>query len=140
MGNLSPEQWRALQKPARRSKYKNKRVKAKGDKPGFDSMAEEAYWDEVLMAGLQGGLYCDVRRSPTIYLSDAKIGWKVDFRVTLAGSNVFEWHEVKGFETEAYRLKLKLWRAYGPGTLHIIKGRAGSFRVYDTVVPGLLLK
>jgi hypothetical protein len=50
-------------------------------------------------------------------------------------SGEFVWAEAKGFETDPWKIKRKLWQYYGPGKLEIYKGSAKSFKLYETVIP-----
>lgn len=56
-----------------------------------------------------------------VELTEAKIKYIVDFRVTLKSGKMF-YAEAKGMETDAWRIKKKLWAFYGPGELHVYKG------------------
>ncbi len=62
-----------------------------------------------------------------------RINWKVDFSCFNLETNELEYHEVKGFETQDYKIKLKLWRANPPATLHIWKGTHRRPFIYETI-------
>ena len=52
---------------------------------------------------------------------------KVDFEVELPGGRL-EIHEFKGFETDVWKIKLKLMRALYPETVYkVIKGQPGRY-------------
>lgn len=57
-----------------------------------------------------------------IYLTDARILYIADFKCKLLSTKEEFWVEAKGFETPEWRIKLRLWKHYGPGNLEIYKG------------------
>lgn len=61
------------------------------------------------------------------------IKWKVDFSYIENGVRV--WDEVKGAETEGYRLKRNIWKVMGLGELRIIKGQGLKFKVAQVIKP-----
>jgi len=103
------------------TKYKAVRTTFSGY--SFASKIEAQRYAELELlkrAGEVVSIKCQVQVS----LSHANIIYKPDFLVEMKdGSQIYE--EVKGFETPEWRLKRKLWIAYGPGELHIykLKGR-----------------
>lgn len=76
----------------------------------------------------------DLRSQHKVLLSDAEIGYKVDFSYEDSEGNRI-WVEAKGAETEPWRLKKKLWRVYGPGPLLIYKGSWQRPVLTEEVVP-----
>lgn len=89
------------------SKFRSKRCVIDGIK--FASMAEGELY--CLLKVTHSEIYCQ----PKIYLTKAKILYKPDFFC----KDIF--YEMKGFETDAWKLKKRLWEFYGPGPLHIYK-------------------
>lgn len=56
-----------------------------------------------------------------IYLTDARILYIADFKCE--GPDKVEFYvEAKGFETDVWRIKRRLWKHYGPGKLEIWGG------------------
>ena len=114
------------------SKYKAVKTEYKGRK--YDSKREAAYAAELDM--LKNARTGDKRveewtpqvRIPLIVRADSKPGkpvlvchYVVDFAVTY-GDGHMEYHEVKGFETEVWKLKEKLFRAlYPDAVLKVVK-------------------
>lgn len=46
------------------------------------------------------------------------------------------WEEVKGFESDRYKLNKRLWRTMGPGLLRVVKrGRDKRLRVWEEIRP-----
>lgn len=76
-----------------------------------------------------------IQTQDSIYLSDAKILYKPDFKIEACDTGEIYWVEVKGFETPEWRIKRRLWIAYGPGKLQIWKGSASNLKLYEILKP-----
>lgn len=63
-----------------------------------------------------------------VELSRAAVVYIADFKVFDRGLNEIVFEESKGFETPEWRLKRKLWTAYGPNLLRVWKG--SGMRIY----------
>ena len=63
----------------------------------------------------------------------AEIKYKPDFAYTENDVRIYE--DVKGVETEGFRIKSKLWKKYGPGPLRITKrkGTKSPFTITKTI-------
>jgi len=111
-----------------RSKYNNKKCTAGAHK--FDSLAERDYYLHLLKQKACGKIK-HIELQPRVYLTEARILMKPDFLVTYPdGSTCYL--EVKGFETAVYKLKLRLWKFYGPGKLDVIKLKRKEWVVVDS--------
>ena len=66
----------------------------------------------------------DLKFQQTVFLTEAKISWKIDFSYMEDGQLIY--HEAKGCKTEAYSIKLKLYRTYGPAPLRVTEGSCTS--------------
>ena len=67
-------------------------------------------------------------------LTEARVFLRVDFSYLEDGVRVFE--EVKGFETEGWRIKRALWKVYGPGELRVMKrAPGGAIRMAECIRP-----
>ncbi len=77
----------------------------------------------------------DLKCQDHVYLTEARIEMIPDFRVFDNKLQQLVWHEAKGFETDVFRLKRKLWTVFGPGRLVIYKGSAKSYRIAEVIVP-----
>jgi len=100
-------------------KFKNKRELRDGR--SFASKFEATLYDQLKEREENkeiGVLECQV----SVYLTEAKILYKPDFRAFDNGLGVWVWFEAKGFETDVWRIKKRLWKCYGPGRLEIYKG------------------
>lgn len=71
-----------------------------------------------------------------VFLTDAEIEYRPDFRCfDLATSTTF-YAEAKGIETSDWRIKLRLWRVYGPAPLRIYKAGTGNQpKLHEIVIP-----
>ena len=98
----------------------------------FPSKAERNRATQLRMMEMAGEIM-DLEFQPQTYLSAAKIGYKPDFRYVEDGVTIYE--EVKGLETEGYKLRERLWGSYGPGQLRVLKARGTGFVVAKTVFP-----
>lgn len=92
-----------------------------------------------LKARLQNGEIENIRCEERVTILDApgrdKVQYYVDFVVfdKLAGHDIGI--EVKGFETDVWMLKLKLFRIFGPFPLHIYKLRRQQLALQEEVIP-----
>lgn len=85
----------------------------------FDSNWEQRLFTEYLMIRQAAGEIKNLRHHPKrVYLTDARIGWDVDYSWELPDGTP-EWGEGKGFVTPDYLLKKRLWPYYGPGNLYV---------------------
>lgn len=122
--------WR---KNATREKYGNKKVEHAG--LWFDSQLEKALFD-LLSLKQRAGEIRDLAHHPgTVYLSEARVQYRPDFRFTNCENEEVEYAESKGFETSDWRIKRRLWQSYGPGKLYIYKGSAGRLKLAETLIP-----
>lgn len=109
-------------------KYRAKRT------GNFASKLEAAVFSQLQILE-RGGKIKDIQCQKQIYLSAAKIIYKPDFQVTNLETNEIEYHEAKGVETSDWKIKLKLYRVYGPAPLHIWKGSYARPYLFETVIP-----
>lgn len=127
---MKPPQFYRRNSPA---KYKNKKTESHGYL--FDSRLEGGLYGYLKMLE-QAGEIRNLRVKPNIFLTEARLRMIPDFS---AEHKELEWeevfHEAKGYETDVWRIKYRLWPFYGPGRLRIYKGRAQSFQMVEEVVP-----
>ena len=125
---------KALRKVPMANKYRAKRSgSALFGGRMFDSKAERDR-AEGLKAMEQDGSITDLELQPQTVLTRAGINYKPDFAYT-EGNGVRYWEDVKGVETEGFRIKAKLWSCYGPGPLRITKRKSvkAGFQVTKTI-------
>ncbi len=75
---------------------------------------------------------------PAVELCGGLVKWKVDYRV--AGINGEEYYvEVKGMQTEGYRIKLNIWKYERPFPLFVVtKVGPMRFKVIEQVATDML--
>lgn len=95
----------------------------------YASKAEMEY-AKVLDGEMRAGLWDEIVEQPPIRLGP--VDYVPDF--ALRKADRWTWADVKGMETAAFRLKVKLWREYGPGELVIVKKSGKGFKVTERVV------
>lgn len=102
----------------KRSKYRNQKCTYEGH--SFDSLGEMNYYKQLKLREFIGEITV-ITLQEKIYLTKAKILYKPDFTVLDINGSKY-WIDYKGFATSTFQIKKRLWKFYGPGTLHIVKG------------------
>lgn len=113
-------------------KYSAKKVDLDGR--SFGSKLEAAVYG-ILKLFERAGEIRDIECQVQVELSAAKIVYKPDFRFLDVNSGRTEYAEAKGFETPEWRLKRRLWKAYGPGPLHVYMGSYANPKLTETIIP-----
>lgn len=116
----------------KKNKYGRKKVNKLGYT--FDSKLESAVHD-ILLLRERAGEIRNIKQQVSVYLTLARILYKVDFSFEDCANGVEEYTEAKGFETTDYRLKRRLWIHYGPGKLTIYKGSHTKPYVDEIIIP-----
>lgn len=116
----------------RANKFGAKRADSNLLDRSFDSKAEMRRANMLRLMEMAGEI-SGLEFQPQTYLSAAKIGYKPDFRYVDGGATIYE--EVKGFETEGFRIKFRLWAHYGPAQLRVLKAKGNGFVVTKTIYP-----
>jgi hypothetical protein len=103
---------------------------------GYGSKLEQAV-GQVLQAREQSGEIRNIRRQVAVVLQDGprerRIVWKIDFSFEVVVTGLTRFAEAKGFETEVYKLKLKLFRGRPQGDLEIWKGSYKSPQLVEVI-------
>lgn len=133
-----------LARPKRGNKYNAVRSKSLITKRWYDSGAERDFAD-VLEARAADGLITEIVAQPVIELGpDGEIKYKPDFQYwevyPKGGYKLYKrqvWVDVKGVETERFKIIKRLWKYNGPGPLEIVKrkGKGKPFLVTQTIMP-----
>lgn len=100
---------------------------------GFASKLEAAVHATLQLLERAGEIK-SIQIQDHVRLSKAEILYIPDFRVELPDGAV-EWHEAKGFETPEWKIKKRLWKAYGPGPLTVWKGSHAKPYIHERIVP-----
>lgn len=95
----------------------------------FDSRLERDRAEQLCMLQRAGEIG-DLRFQVTVKLTDAQIGWRLDFAYTEDGRTVYE--DAKGWESERWAILKRLWPCYGPGPLRISKRNPRTKRIEIT--------
>jgi hypothetical protein len=113
----------------RRNKFGAFRTKGLTSDKMYDSKAEMNRAEYLKKAELDGEISGLVEQ-PKVQLARFH-AYKPDFTYIENGRRVFE--DVKGAETERFRINKNLWRERGPGVLRISKrqGRYGKWQYKD---------
>jgi len=102
---------------------------------GFPSKLEANVF-MVLRAAEAAGKKKILSRQQAQYMTRARIGWKIDFKVQDVESGEIYFIEAKGAEDRDYALKKRMWKYYGTARLEIWK-RKGKDDLYieETIIP-----
>lgn len=119
-------------RPAPTNKYNPESTKIDGH---FCASKLEASVGQILHLREKAKVINDIRYQVQTWLTDARIGWKVDFSFWERSDEQRVYCEAKGIETSDYRIKLKLWRVYGPGPLEIWKGTYQNPQLVEVIYP-----
>lgn len=116
----------------RRTKYGN--VRTEFDGRIYDSSGE-AKLARLLKAREALGEIRELEFQPTVFLSEARIRYRPDFRYRLIPCGTQEYVEYKGKELQSWKDRKKLWTVYGPATLHVYKAQRGEPVLVETIRP-----
>lgn len=111
----------------KRNKYGAKKIRFDGIV--FDSMGEYQYYlylKEIIKPG-------KMEIHPVTFLTRAKIKYISDFLIDENGKKVYI--DFKGIQTDAFKLKKRLWMHYGEGILRIVKKERNGFKVIEEIDP-----
>jgi len=116
------------------TKYGNQKVTRISDHAGysFASKAEAELFD-MLKAQQDSGEISDLACQVCVYLTESRILYKPDFAFTENGQTIHA--EMKGFETDTWRIKRRLWKNYGPGPLRVYKKANGMIYLAEEIIP-----
>lgn len=129
---------------ARVNKYSNTKVNNGGY--SFSSKLEAATFD-LLKQREENGEIKIINCQDNIYLTEARILYIADFKcqeikskeVDMFGNEVIEgdffWCESKGYKTDVWAIKKRLWRHYGPGKLEIYEGSWQKPKLKEVIIP-----
>gem|GEM_PF-1741262 len=101
----------------------------------FDSKLEASLFDLLALRERGGEISALTHQPGTVFLSSARIQYRPDFRYFNKKTGEEEYAEAKGFPNDKWPMKKKLWKTFGPGTLHIYMGSYRSLKLTETIVP-----
>ena len=118
--------------PKRKDRLGGTAKRVELDGYSFQSVSEGdlyVYLKNLLKLGEIDSIKCQ----DNIHLSEAKFLYKPDFRVTMP-DGTYQWHEMKGFETDTWRRNRRLWKHYGPGKLTVWKKNPRGIYIHETIL------
>lgn len=113
-----------LARPKRQNKFNAKRAKSNLTNRWYDSTAERDYAEILRLRELANEIR-DVTAQPVIDLT-CDIKYRCDFHYFEISTERFIYAEVKGVETERFRMIKNLWRIHGDGLLQIVKRKSAN--------------
>ena len=113
-------------------KYGAKRVRKAGY--SFASKLESSLHDYLLWMEKNGQIK-ELKLQPQVYLTDARIVMKPDFSAVDTKTNLLQFYEAKGVNTDVWLVKKKLWTVYGWGPLYIYRGTYKKLVLSEVIVP-----
>lgn len=116
----------------RRTKYGQKKTELAGQT--FDSKAEATLYQELLLREKAGELE-NLRRQVRVSLTKSKIIYIADYCAFDTSKQKDIYFEMKGFETDVWKIKRRLWTEYGPSELHIYKGDYRRLKLHEVIIP-----
>lgn len=114
------------------NKFKNVKVKYLGY--SFGSKLEASVYSDLLNRAKTGEIEV-LQLQPSVYLTEAKILYKPDFKALYKATGEIVYIEAKGIETAVWRIKKRLWKHYGPAPLEIYMGSHERPRLVETLIP-----
>lgn len=113
------------------NKYKARKTTANGTE--FASKLEATVYLYFELEKAIGKIKA-IELQPKVYMTEAKILMKPDFKITRNDDSYF-YAEAKGLETQSYAIKKRLWKHYGDGELHVYKGTQLKIYLDEIVKP-----
>lgn len=124
-------------RPGALSKYGNK-LASSSDGLSFSSQGERDCY-EMLKLLEKAQELSEIQIQDHVYLTDARILYIADFKYRNLISGEEEWAEFKGFATDVWAIKKRLWKHYGPGVLKVYKKSGVRVYLAETISPKLTL-
>lgn len=122
--------------PIRKKKTKYNSRKQDYSGISFASKLEAAVYQELKLLE-KAQIIRDIKVQDHVYLTRARILYIADFKAWDIINNRNVWYEAKGFSTDVWAIKKRLWKCYGPGPLHIYKGSYRKPILTESVIPDL---
>lgn len=117
-----------------RSGNKYNAVRVETDGRSFASKGERDCYEMLKLMEKAGEIEI-LQCQDHVHLTSERILYIPDFKIMDKRLNEIIWIEFKGFETDIWKIKKKLWRGYGPGRLRIYKGQGLKIRLVEEIIP-----
>lgn len=114
-------------------KFRNNKIEHAGFR--FDSKLEKAVF-EILKLQERANEISELKHHPgTVFLTDARIQYRPDFRFKSHPSGDMVYAEAKGYPDSKWAIKKKLWLFYGPAQLIIYGGTWHNPQIIEIITP-----
>jgi hypothetical protein len=114
------------------NKFNNRKVTHYG--VSFASKLEASVYDHLKLQETKGIIY-DLRCQDIIYMTKSRIGYRVDFSAISRQTGERRYYEAKGYPTDVWKIKRRLWVHYGPGTLEVWGGTWIKPKIIEQLQP-----
>lgn len=114
------------------------------DGHSFRSKAEMQMYLYLKSLAQAGEIASKIGHEVKVTLLDGPRNMRIDYYADFAVQDLklgeMVWIEVKGFETDTWKMKLKLWRHFGPGLLRLYRVDWNRLVLDEEVIPKTPLK
>lgn len=100
----------------------------------FSSKLEASLYDYLALMEKNGEI-SDITLQPHVMLTEAKIKMIPDFKARHLKMGQDVYFEAKGYETDVWRIKRKLWTVYGPSALFVYRGSYKKLELTEVIIP-----
>jgi len=83
----------------------------------------------------RAGKITELAFQKTVSLSAAAVKWRLDFYYMESGRPVYEDTKSRISRSEAFGIKVRLWRYYGPALLRLSEDRRGRVETVQEIMP-----
>lgn len=105
-------------KPKGTNRLHDTAKKSRGGDYLFDSRLERRLFEQLRLRELAGEL-SEITVKPNVRITKSKILCIPDFSAVDTATGQLRYHEAKGFRSEVWRIKMRLWRNYGPAPIDV---------------------
>lgn len=113
-------------------KYKARSVAKSGR--AYASKLESSLHDYLINMERAGEIR-EIKQQVRVKLSAAEIVLIPDYSAVEVSTGQTVFYESKGFETPEWRIKRRLWLAYGPSRLYVFKGTYKCLKLKEVLTP-----
>lgn len=100
----------------------------------FASKLERSVFDLLCLMEKAGEIQ-NIKCQDHVYLTEARIIMIPDFKVFDLTLEQNIWIEAKGYESDIWRIKRRLWKVYGPGRLRVYKAKGKALFMSEELYP-----
>lgn len=115
-----------------KSKFSNRRTTLAGRSFQSNGEANCYLWLEHLQTL---GEITELQTQVSCHLTLARILYIADFKFFDCKTGEWVYGDFKGFETDVWRIKRRLWKYYGLGPLRVYKGTKGGITLTEEIRP-----